>query len=315
MSNRPKGVKRRLNCKVPRACPWVSTTWPDVAKNILEALGAALIVSGVLAGTVDFYFRNRRNEEEKILRDRINENVFMAVLKQSFPEAIFEQVQSHLLTNPFIRKNYKITCSMEWEDSDRKRLITRDTTEYEVERIALRECTYELVSNIDFESAFPSRYISLEIQRPEDNEVIDKYDEQRMTDEGILSCDQSCHLIWLRVPINLRQHNKVRVKFTTEIYYKPDDFMIWMMTYMTECLSVRYITPSDVDVQFQPNHPSRNLFTTFDDGILHEYGYKGGFLPFQGITVTWQIREQLKEGKPNKSPTANSTAEGKVLLK
>jgi len=261
--------------------PEDSRIWPDILRN----LGEAILIAGILAGTVEIYLRNRRREEEAFFAQQANQNVFWAVLRQNVPDAILKEVQAHLLTNPFLRKNYQVITSMEWADKDKGSLKSTVTQDYEIHKLAARECTFNLVSNIDIEPGFGASFTSLQV-RTIAGQPIENYGLEEI--KNITRKDEEAKLVWLQKDIDLRQHDKLRITCTAEVFYRPDDFMIWMTTNMTEEFTVRYSAPSDLQFTFIPNHPSGALFHQFDDGGIRECGFKGGFLPFQGITVQWR---------------------------
>lgn len=269
-------------------------TWPYVALEIAKGLGIAFFVAGVLSVTVDAYFKRRAAQEEAVLRERISADVFHAVLRQNFPEPIFEQIRAHLLTNPFLRANYKIIASMEPHEGTNylKAIVTQ---EYELIRLAERECTYHIDAYLDRETlpgvSSSAQFLTLKVQS-DDGHILDLYD---ATNISQLLDDSDPKLIRLRKSIDMSEHSCLRVQQRAELYYKREDYHIWMMTHMTTNVSVQYYAPSDLEFEFSANHPSGHLFTEFNDSMTHKYEFTGGLLPYQGVTVWWHPRVEQPE--------------------
>lgn len=261
--------------------------WSDILWEIVKHLGIALIVAGLISLTVESYLGSRREEEHQILRNEISLDVFHAVLKQSFPPSIYDQVKAHLLTESFLRKDFKIEVSMaEHKGSGHLRAIV--THEYQVKRLVDRACSYKLESYLDLEPLqgveVSARFLSLNVEGPDGN-TLKSYNENNIC--NIIDAGEP---MWTRIheDIDMSQHEIAKVIIKAEVYYRKNDYHVWMMTGITENLSVTYYAPENLVFLFGANHPSSEQFKESNDGMTHSCEFKGGILPFQGITVSWR---------------------------
>ena len=98
---------------------------------------------------------------------------------------------------------------------------------------------------------------------------------------------------WLRLNnrIDMTQYDVVRITLRAEVYYKSSDYHVWMMTGLTENITVNYFAPKELEFSFAPNHPNESQLRLSSDGMTHSCEFKGGILPYQGVTVSWAKRK------------------------
>ena len=86
-----------------------NTRWSVIVNNI----GLGFLVACIVGSLVELYVREQMKlQMERMLKD-VGSNVFKASLGHEFSELIWEQVNTHLLLNPFLRKDLIIDCILE----------------------------------------------------------------------------------------------------------------------------------------------------------------------------------------------------------
>jgi hypothetical protein len=260
--------------------------WSEVFWEIIRHIGIALLISGFIGSTVETFVKKRTKEEQQIYLNEIGQNVFHAVLKQNFPPAIYEQVKSQILLETFVRKNFTTDMSM-IAQADSDYLVATVSHSYELHRISDVATDHTLESYLDLE-IFPgvtesSRFKSL-IVEDQDGTKICEYDETNIS--GIIK--KTDEWLLLSKIIDMKNHRIVKIRMQSELYFKKTDYHTWSMTSITENLTLNMYTPEKLKFMFSANHPSKDLFTLNHNGVKHTYDFKGGILPEQGVTISWQ---------------------------
>ena len=263
--------------------------------EVIRDVGIALVIVGILSLPIEYYFRRRTERDAAILREEISKDVFHAALGYVFPEKIYDQVKAHVLEQPFLRKDYKITVSVE-PCEHANCMKTTLTLEFELHRLSDQLPLFKLQAILEREDlpgiADTARFLGLKVES-ETRDNIESYTQAQL--EQFLD-DSEPPLISLRKDVDMGRHECLRILIRGEQYQPMRNFSMWLMTCMTENLTVFYSVPDNLEVQGFPNHPSKRLFNRVDEGRSHKYELIGGLLPFQGITVSWKPRAGQVQG-------------------
>ena len=117
---------------------WIPLWLFDISSN----LGIGLVAAGIITGSL-----------EKISRKRLQDDIteikgahFESILKGIMPTLIFEEIRTHIIGQPFLRRNYMWTFEFVWEDEKKKYVHAYFWVHYEVENLSRTLESYELLA-------------------------------------------------------------------------------------------------------------------------------------------------------------------------
>ena len=127
--------------------PRLAVPWSTIITNI----GMGFLVAGVVGITVELYVREQmRRQMDRMLHD-VGTDVFKAALGHEFPESVWEQVSTHLLLNPVIRKNVNVDYNLANLSGDSGEFVRVQTCfSYTVCNLnTVQEWSYPCVASLD----------------------------------------------------------------------------------------------------------------------------------------------------------------------
>ena len=276
-----------------------SKTRERVALTITRDFGSGLLIAAVFGFTVEYYFSRRREDEARILQQEINADVFSAVLGQNLPPSINREIETHLLQQPFLREDYKITVYFQPCATHPGHLRSEITMQYGVTNVSRHTRDFPLHHFLEREVPEPEC-------EPNFTSLIYKVgsDEPKNLDISS-SCEEDGPIIRYRKPITMEAKGSDRASASIEIRgfqcHPTRNFSVWSMTYMTNGLEMTYTLDPAYHVSSSPHHPSRELYRETHTGGTHRFEVLGGLLPYQGIIVNWEPRQaqgQSEEAHP-----------------
>lgn len=265
--------------------PWLSGTLSD--------LGVGLLASGIITSTLEPISRKRLQSDIK----EIKEAHFESVLKGLMPEPIFREVQAHIIRQPFLRMNCDATLELEWVDEKREYLHKSLVGSCEVKNVSQTLERYELrVSEERInEDKFPESTRIREIRvQPSGDKFMEAIVYKGPDLEKLVKKTQQ--YVRVVIPIILKPDQKVRIVTHVESILSNRDVYSLVMNKPTIHLDLTISHPEDLIVRALPMHPSEKSFITeVDTSRVKRWRISTALLPFQGIEVSWQPKEERKK--------------------
>jgi hypothetical protein len=252
--------------------------------NLLSDLGIGLLTAGVITGTLEPISRRRMQRDIK----EIKRTHFESLLKGFMPEPIFNEVQAHIIRQPFLRTNFHVTRELGWEDETREYLKNSLTFSYDVENVSRTLENYELyvgqerVNEDKFPGTTRIQMIRLQSSRDLQSIVYSGDDLEKFMEKT----DQ---FISARIPVMLEPGQKVNVVARMSSMLESRDVYTFLVVTPTMKLDLTVAHPKDLSIQAIPNHPSIHAFKTeVDAPTLKRWRIDAGLLPYQGIQLSWR---------------------------
>lgn len=271
----------------------LSIPLPLWSLGVLSDLGIGLLAAGIITGTLEPISRKRLQRDI----EQIREAHFETMLKGLMPEPIFEEVQAHIIREPFLRRNFRVVLELSWTDETREYLHKSQIISYEVEnasrtleRYGLR--VWEERAN---EDRFPGSTRIQEIQvQPYDGKQPSVYVDTDL-DDFIEKTPQDVRAL---IPVMLEPGERARVVTRVRSVMSSRDVYFYAVTNSTVQLALTLAHPSDLSAQAMPMHPSQRKFMVeADTPTLKCWRIEAGLLPFQGIQLTWHPIPLLAQGQ------------------
>lgn len=102
--------------------------WDTLNSQILSDLGIGIIAAGLVTATLEPISRKRLQGDIA----EIKKSHFEVILKGVMPEKIYEEIQAHIIRQPFLRENVRMNFEFAWANNDQKILLRKQATYYEV---------------------------------------------------------------------------------------------------------------------------------------------------------------------------------------
>ncbi|HEU0143399.1 MAG TPA: hypothetical protein VFQ47_01320 [Nitrososphaera sp.] len=276
--------------------------------DLLSHVGIGILAAGVLTATLEPISRMRLQRAIEEIRTAH----FEAILKGFMPEPIFEEVQNHIIREPFLRSNFRVAVEFSWKDEAREYLSKSQTVRYDVQNIAQNVEEFEVNTweERKNEDKFPNNaaiyYISVQTldgsTRIEYNEN-NIHEIQKVTDQ----------LVEAQFTIHLKPGQKAEVIIRMRSVLLSKDIYPFVMSNATVGLDFTVAHPNNLIVEAIPMHPSKSAFRTeVLERTVKRWRIEKGLLPFQGVQVSWQPDTHQPEhiAETNISAEQNLQAEG-----
>lgn len=252
--------------------------------SLLSDLGIGLLAAGIITGTLEPVSRKRLQLDIA----EIKQAHFESVLKGLMPEPIFHEVQAHIIRKPFLRTNFSVNLELSWVDETREYLYKSQTVSYNVENVSRTLERYELrvyEERIN-EDRFPGATSIREIRVQSSDDLEPNVYIADSLDKFIEKTDQ---LVEARIPVMLEPGQRVRIVTQVKSVHFSRDVYPYNLTNPTILLDFTLAHPNDLLVQALPLHPSKHAFITeVRAPTLKRWRIEAGFLPFQGIQISWR---------------------------
>lgn len=267
--------------------PFLTPSVPHWLSGILSNLGIGLVAAGIVTGTIETISRKRLQSDIA----EIKEAHFESILKGFMPTSIFEEIKTHIIGEPFLRRKFRWTFEFSWKD-EKKEWLNKDLVAYyEVENISRTLENYELLvmEERTREDLFPDiKYIrKIEVYRNGQEEP-DEYSYDNLK-EKIENIEQ---YIKVSIPVSLKPNERVKIRVSLENILPSRDIHYCGSARMAENFEIIAIHPVDLDLQATAMHPSRNKFKTHaKTRRLKHWQIEAGVLPYQGVEISWNPLE------------------------
>ena len=259
--------------------------------DLLSDLGVGLLAAGITTATLEPISRRRLQRDV----EEIKQAHFESVLKGLMPEPIFDEVQAHIIRQPFLRTNFHVTLELSWTDETREYLCKSQTNSYDVENMSRTLERYELRVSEERvnEDKFPgsTRIQEIRVQLPVDP-MPTVYIDARL-DEFVEKTDQYVRAL---IPVMLEPGQSAKVITRRKTILSGRDVYPYAVNKPTIQLDLTVAHPEDLAVQAMPMHPSQHAFVNEVNALtLKRWCIEAGLLPFQGIEISWHPLSGLKE--------------------
>ena len=264
----------------------------------LEGLCINLGIGFISAGLVTLLVEPRSREQ---LHDQVSEriNALEDAAKDSIirslvlDENIFKEIQSHLIRQDYIIRNYEIKLSLHWNESQTK-VIEKANISYEIHNKAFSDKRYPInfaISNEgENEEEEEPRILIYSVDGEDKKERISR--KQDETDAG---------LIRITDEIDVRKNSSRKIEMTYQVFRRPDYEEPWIVRRMADGLTMTVTHhPPNLAINCTPLHPvlhsndadGQGLFEVPSNGRREVCDFtwkiKTGILPYQGLLLSWQ---------------------------
>lgn len=248
---------------------------------IVQNIGMAFLVAGIVGITVEVYVRAQTKLQMDKMLEEIGADVFKASLKHEFPDSIWDQLYTHLLLNPVMRRDVTIDYSLEsLPESGGQFLKTRTCWSYTVYNLnTTREWLYPLAAALD--RCLDPRFSA----QTDFNKV--EVDGQPLQDLEKQVCETE---VTCRATLTLRPGESKKVTIYGESVYRSDQVIPFSMTDSTENLTVIVSKPPSIAVTVDPLHPREERLKelpTAPPESRRVWILVGGLLPGHGVIIRW----------------------------
>jgi len=213
--------------------------------------------------------------------DEIGADVFKAALKHEFPDTIWDQLSTHLLLNPVMRRNVIIDYTLEnLPESGGQFVRARTCWSYTVYNLnTTREWLYPLVAALDrcldpnYSEQTDISKVEVGGQTPQD------------LDKQVKETEVTC-----KATVTLRPGESKEVIIHGESVYRSDQVIPFSMTDSTENPTVIVSKPPNIAVTIDPLHPREERLrelSTASPETRKVWALVGGLLPGHGIIIRW----------------------------
>lgn len=263
--------------------------WPS---SFFSHVGVGFMAAGLLTATVEA-LSHRRNLQHLILTQRRNREhlrqlqkaTAYTMLRSFIPKAVFLEVENQIIAKPFTRSGFRLEIKLEWQDAGHTRLRRRATVSYRVRNASTAPQVFKLRAVEDWEEGDPPRMVDItavyvrrkadagrreNLAAGPDRKKLEKT--QLMVAEDLtLKPGEAVQVVWK----SLRLH--------PNRYSGP-----LLFNHATRGLVLDVDHPADLNVSLQLHHPDAEAVQVdVDDPDHHVWRFDGGFLPFQGMTLSW----------------------------
>jgi hypothetical protein len=255
----------------------IEVTYP-LPSEILRDVGIALCISVFIAALIEIG-----------LARKMFENGLNAIMRQTVPEEVWEDIRQHVISQPIIRRKFQITMVIA-ENKDE--YISTTTLDYDVE--SLRDVlTHHIHHDLDVhrtpQTLPPGRYKEIKV----DGSSISLA--KAISDDG-LTAHFDMHFV-KRAKI---KHVFVEFKERVQV---PADAITWWMPTPTSVVCVNVTVPQGIDVKVKAHHPEQELL---DGNLATGWTFSGVMLPGQGLEI--QLIQELVAPVPASSSAKSPTA-------
>lgn len=263
--------------------PILATPWSTIITNI----GMGFLVAGIVGITVELYVREQmKRQMDRMLHD-VGADVFKAALGHEFPESVWEQISTHLLLNPVIRKNVNVDYNLEDLPGESGEFVKVQTCfSYTVCNLnTVQEWNYPCVASLD-RCLEPRFHDNINFSKVEiDGRVLEEKEFEKDYHDAELVCRS-------RIILQPGQSREIRIH--GESVYRSDQVIPFSMTDATENLSVNISKPATIEVVVDPLHPREQRLKeipTASPDTRKGWALAGGLLPGHGVCIRWFPRQ------------------------
>lgn len=255
---------------------------PAVILTVLSHIGTGLIASSILVFTLERANTKRHIRDVEELKIAHSESI----LKELMPVTILNEIKTHIIQQPFIRRNCQGTLLLSWIDESKEYLLLSDNFLYEIENTSKTNETYLLnfFEEKLYADKFPDYPVIRNIKLEGNNPEYFNYEDNKLKKLQITTKQY----IEVQITRRLKPGEKMKVSYSIESIKFNRDFHYYVMSKPSIDLRLAVIHPDDIEVHKIPLHPSSNAFINeTENSGLKIWRIDAGILPFQGIEISW----------------------------
>lgn len=256
----------------------------------------AIVISIVLALTVQRYARDEFRDEVDRALERTRVAVLEAAYSKMVPEEVFEEVRDLIFDQPFLRKNANAVVTLEWpQNGDKNHLVFETVVSFEMHNVSKHPQTYSFYA---------------ENTRPNRPDLSDKIWFRRLViKDGVrilmehgpdelertVDRESDTHIL-LRHNIEIPEGESRTIETHDLRWIEWKDYYTLKMGFPTIDLSLYVHHPEDIGVKLTLNHPrEERLREILSNRTTNAWKLEGAILPYQGLEFFWQ---PLPDGEP-----------------
>ena len=261
--------------------------------DLLSNLGIGLLAAGITTGTLEPISRKRLQRDVEELKQAH----FESILKGLMPEPIFDEVQAHIIRQPFLRENFRWTVELGWLDETHEYLCKSSVGYYEVKNASRTLESYELRASEERvnEDRFPGSTRIQEVQFQRDGDEQPSIYAEVDLDKFLEKTDRYVRVL---IPFTLQPDARAKIRVSSQSIVQATDVINFVVNKPTIGMELTMVHPADLSVRAMPMHPSQRKFVIeVDKPTLKRWRIETGLLPFQGIEVSWCPFSPAAEGE------------------
>ena len=292
--------------------------------QIFHHIGTAILTAGMLMITVELFAKYRENQERaktKIEQDQYLEQLSNvqteAMLQNLLPDnAIFEQIKSEIIQQPFIRRNLKVNVHLRWRDEHQTSIKKIFFLSYDLVNTSTiaGKAPVKIILDTKSNEDMDSRIDSISIMSFDSRLNVETCDgNMAIEGERLFQSDELTKFI-------SKDGTLIKAEFTLDLAAKQSAKFAYKQTTLEDlkdqcgiyCLlpTIGFeleINPEPgIQVHFSILHPSGRVVR--DDDDVKSISISGALLPYQGVSFEWSKKATNKaiDDSKSSSPISNS---------
>ncbi len=248
---------------------------------LLRDFGIAAIVAVLLTISIEFYARNR-------LQDEIRSGVIEAAFKRLIPGEVFEEIKKFVIGAPCVKRDWRIAMMLRTDEEVTRKFgpnhfVSHTTLQYTLLNITSSVVKQDIHLGLD-EDVTGTGQDGLPLPRYEkiqigELEIRDKCIREYLSENDQLEFIKEYSLQPGQITVICELHEIIRV---------PNTF-VWSTPIQTEGTTITIDTSAVPCLSFSviPLHPDRARLEERIAG--HSWSFSGGVLPWQGFQITGHL--------------------------
>jgi len=284
------------------ASDYIEATHDKIRPLVLE-LGIGFVVGGVIAFTIEYYMRSRKELEDKKRDEQLQSNVFRALFGTALSPELVHEVYQNIFTRKFARQNLEIAITLRPLTDEEQAtynvpalLVLTQTVTYDAKNISddvadyhVHPQEYILISHPMFLQPFHTFTASCgsnlkSLNKPDIAKCV------HLSEDGI----------WhkLAVPeISVPEGGVVHVISKVEMVCRDTDIKTWLTYHPADRLKLKVELDKALLGQFEfavdQSHRLPLNVVPSDTPRVYEWKLEKPILPYQGIILYWRRKNRL----------------------
>ena len=272
------------------------------SSSFFSHVGIGLLAAGLLTATVEAATHRRNHQRDRLAQRRSRKNLAtfeqrsrdhldalqkttaVTILREFIPEDVFTEVQNQLISKPFARRDFRCHFGFSWEGAKQDTLSLRTSVEYKLRNVSVSPQVFRFRAvetwncdgnedSVDITHAYVMRSDDAQARNLADQETGTK----RVVNDSVVVEDQ----------VHLKPGESVHVRWRSIRRYFERDHTTVTLTLATRGFELSASHPDDLVVDLGIHHPDEEKFRKDVLPGETKWVFEGGFLPFQGVTLSW----------------------------
>jgi hypothetical protein len=225
-----------------------------LAADILREFGIATFISVTIASLIEIGLARKTFEKG-----------LDAIMKQTVPEEIWDEIKQHVISQPVLRRNWAIVMDIKRKEDGK--YVSETTVSYSIE--SLRDLlTHKVHHEVDGHRVIDGDHCFKSIGIGSDSIDLTKVVKNNKADFSIYFPQEK---------------NKKSVEVKMEERVGESDVINWWMNTQTLGVTVEVHAPATLSVEVHPHHPEKKILAKIENNPRWEC--KGVMLPGQGFEI------------------------------